>query len=288
MGGNTVDSNTTVANAASTTANVVANAVPANAAPAANEAPLANAVPANDTPPANAANEVTETRAEKRIRQLVAKEKDAAAEAAYWRGVAEGRANATPGAAPIVPGATAVGDEPPKPEQFESYDDYLYADFEHRRKKQDVQANIAKAQAETHERFMEKVNKEAETDPEVLDILQDRTFLPLNNPMSTLIANAIKETEVPTDVMRHLHSNRGELQKLYGMTPFAVAREIGKIEQRLINLNKPEPVRKISQAPKPLKTLEPLGSQVPDLDNMPIEDFVKKRNAEQFGNNRRR
>lgn len=273
-----MDANTTVVNAASTPA----NEAPANAAPAADGTLQANETPANEAPlAANAANETTETRAEKRIKQLVAKQKDAETDAAYWRGVAEGR-NATPGAAPAP-----AGDTPPTPEQFDSYDDYLYADFKHRMKREQAQETVVKTQAEAHQRFMEKVNQEAESEPEILEIMNDRTFLPLNNPMSTMIANAIKETEIPTQVMRHLHTNRADLQRLYNMNPFAAAREIGKIEQRLINLNKPEPVRKVSQAPEPLKTLQPQGSQNVDIEKISIEDFVKKRNAEQFGHQRR-
>jgi len=284
-----VDANTTVANAAPTTANVVANETPANAAPAANEVIQANVTPANETPPANATVETTESRAEKRIRQLVAKQRDAERDAEYWRGVAEGRAAGQP-ATPAMPGADAGGPSgpTPTPEQFESYDDFLYAEFKHRASKEAAITRQTQAQAEVHQKFMEKVNQEAEADPEILDILRDARFLPNSNPMSGVIASAIKESDVSPQIMRHLHKNQGELQKLYQMTPVAAAREIGKLEQRLLSLNKPEPVRKVSQAPEPIKTLEPKGSQLPDMEKIPMDDFVKKRNTEQFGSPTRR
>jgi hypothetical protein len=261
--------------AASAPANIVANV-------ASNEVAnvSANEVPANETPAANVANvsantverAPSETRAEKRIKQLLAQKKEADAEAEYWRTQAQ-----------VKPAET---DKPPVIEDFQNYDDFLVAKTSHALKQGQAaeQAQRAQRMAQTAvtEVFQARIDEAAKENPEILDIMQDRTFLPGNNPMSHVIAAVIKESEMAPEVIQYLYDNQDEVKKMYRMSPGAAAREIGKLEYKLSI--KPKPERKIeSQAPPPVLPIEPKGPQNVELDKVPMEDFVKRRNQAQFG-----
>ena len=270
-----MEQNAIVANAAPTPANEVANVasnvvanVSANEAPAnvaANEAAnIAANVSANEAP--------TESRAEKRIKQLLAQKKQADSEADYWRSQAQ----------KVVETPTA----PPKPEDFKDYDDFLvekarYAVQQDNIKEQAKRAQQTQATA-VNEVFNARIEEAAKETPEIMDIMNDRTFLPGNNPMSHVIAAVIKESELAPGLIQHLYDNPDDLSKMYRMSPAAAAKEIGKIEYQLSI--KPKPQRKIiSQAPEPITPVIPKGPQVVELDKLPIDDFMKKRNQEQYG-----
>ena len=267
---------------------IAANAAPApaNETPAANEVVVANVsaneVPANEVANVAAnvanvvANVVPETRAEKRIKQLLAQKKQADSEAEYWRTQAQAK--------------PANTDKPPAIDDFQNYDDFLAAKVKHDLRGELAQGQAQRAQKAAQDAITEVFNERIETasveTPELKDIMADRTFLPGNNPMSHVIAAVIKESEMAPDLIMHLYDNEEELKKMYRMSPAAAAKEIGKLEYKLSI--KPKPERKIeSQAPPPVKPIEPKGDQALPLDKLPVEDFMKKRNQEQFGAKRR-
>lgn len=242
------------------------------------------AEPAATTPPAAqpTADPGSEpSAAEKRIRQLVAQREDAKAEAAYYKGLAEGRGPVTPPAQPTAPVA-------PKPEQFEVYDDYLVAKAKHELRLELAEA-AKKSQAEedrtrvqrVQQTFQSRITAASVTDPELPTIMRDPT-LPISNGM----AAAIQESEAAPKLLRYLHEHRDEAERLAGLSPFAAARELGRIEAKLTetpaNPNPPTP-RTISQAPTPIKPVQPAGPVVVDLENLPMDEFVKRRNAAEFG-----
>jgi hypothetical protein len=248
----------------------------------------AESTPAVETPEvvAPATEEVTaettekmepESRAEKRIKQLVAKQREAEREAEYWRGRAESQVRPEP----TQQSTTAA----PEVYQFEQYDDYLVAKAKHEirheiRAEQEQREN--KSKVETFEQtFNTRINKAAETEPEILEIVNDRT-LPISNPM----AMVIKESESAPEIIKYLSRNREESFKISRMNPIAAAREIGKIEYKISNQPKPEPIKKVSQAPEPIKPIESKGGQSVDLDKLPMDEYVKRRNQEQYGRRR--
>ena len=252
---------------------VPAEPTPAPETPAPPEQAPAPSVPAEPTPAEPTEPTEPESRAEKRIKQLVAKVHAAERKAAYYEGVASQGTKA----APTVPPQTA-----PDPDQFDSYDDFLVAKAKHEIKAEWAAAQeTAKAQS-AEQTFVERINKAAEKDPEIQEIVNDKT-LPISNPM----ALAIKGSEFAPEVLKYLSRNRDVASGIYQMTPYAAAREIGKIEQKLASQPKPEPPRKVSQAPEPIKPVNPTGSPSVDLDKLPMDEYVKRRNQEQYGNKRR-
>ena len=225
--------------------------------------------PKIETPPPEEP-EKPESRAEKRIKQLVAKQREAERDAEYWRGVAQGQKP------PVVPQAPNV----PKPEDFESYDDFIVAKAEHNYSVKQAQQKERETYESLNATFNERINKAAENDPEILEIVNDKT-LPVSAPM----AMSIKESDAAPEILKYLSEHRDESLKLSRMSPIAAAREIGKIEYKLTNVPKVE-TKKVSQAPEPIKPVEPKGPQVVDIEKISMDEYVKKRNVEQYGKRR--
>jgi hypothetical protein len=250
LGGKNVEENTIV--------------VPAESTPAEPEV----VAPATEEVPAETPEKVEpESRAEKRIKQLVAKQREAEREADYWRGKAsqvEVKAQPTQTQAPTV-------------DQFESYDDFLVAKAKHEIKAEQAVQEQKKTVETFEAAFTNRINKVAETEPEIFEIINDRT-LPISNPM----AYVIKESESAPEIIKYLSRNREESFRISRMNPIAAAREIGKIEFKISNQPKPEPIKKVSQAPEPIKPVESKGTQSVDLDKLPMDEYVKRRNQEQY------
>ena len=251
-------------------------AVPAESAPApVPEAPVPEAPVETEVPAEQSEEGKPESRAEKRIKQLVAKQREAEREADYWRGKASQAE--VPQAQPAPQGQTPA----PTADQFEAYDDFLVAKAKYEIKAEQT-AQEWKAKVDAYEsNFTSRINKAAENEPDILEIVNDRTL-----PISQTMAVAIKESEVAPDILKYLSRNREESRKIAMMNPIAATRAIGSIEYRLSNLPKPEPVKKISQAPEPIKPVESKGSQSVDLDKLPMDEYVKRRNSEQYGKRR--
>lgn len=223
------------------------------------------------------------TAAEKRIAQLVAKQREAEREAAYWRGQAEAKKGEP---APTIP--TSVIDQPPKVDDFQVYDDYLIARSKYEFR-QELKAEQVKKEQEQERlsnvdrdrRFFERMEKAAETDPDLLTDFRDPS-LPVSAPMADLI----KDSECAPQLVRYLLSNRAEAAKIAQLGPLAAAKEIGKLETKLTATSPTVPTKTISQAPEPIKPIISAGPVSVDLEKMPVEEFMKARNAKQFGTRR--
>jgi hypothetical protein len=247
-----VEENTTVVNAEPT---------PATEAP---KEPVAE--PTAPVTPEPEPQEPKESRASKRIGQLVA-------EREYLKGVIS-QIQKEP--APVI---TDI--KTPTVDQFESYDDFLVAKAKYEIRADQI-ANEQRTKLDAfNATFTERINRAAEKDPEILEIVNDRTL-----PISVAMSYVIKESDSAPELLKYLADHRDESFKLSRMTPGAAAREIGKIEYRLSNQPKPE-IKKVSQAPEPIKPVEPKGPQSVELDKIAMDDFVKRRNQEQFGTKRR-
>jgi hypothetical protein len=132
---------------------------------------------------------------------------------------------------------------------------------------------------ETNRTFMDRMEKAAETDPELLEEYKDPTL-----PVSPAMASVIRESDVAPKLVRYLVDNRKEASRIAKLGPMAAARELGKIEAKVTAPPpKVEKPKTVSQAPEPIKTLTTDGKTVVDLESLPMDDFVKRRNAQQYG-----
>jgi hypothetical protein len=222
------------------------------------------------------------SRAEKRIKQLVNKQREAEREAAYWRG----RAESTPAPVQHVASVVPVELVAPKLENFESYEEfenakeeYIVTKAEQRiLQKQLQQKNVATANA-AHEKFLARVEKAAEEDPDIKDYVEDHTL-----PISSEMASVIRDSDVGPQLLKHLGQNRDEatrLEKLSKTNPVLAIREMGKLEERLST--KPKPVvNRISAAPEPVKTVTATGNNNVDESSLSMEEWARRRNEQQF------
>jgi hypothetical protein len=99
------------------------------------------------------------------------------------------------------------------------------------------------------------------------------------------MAAVIKDSDIAPDILIYLEEHRDEALKMRNMPPVRAAREIGKLEYKLSSQPKPT-IQKVSQAPAPITPVTPSGPQVADLEKVSMDDFVKKRNGEQFAKRR--
>lgn len=211
------------------------------------------------------------------------KRQQAEQEAAYWRGVAEGR-NQQPAAQPTAPQPQPVA-QPPKLDDFESYAEWEVAKDKYildqaateaeKRLQQKIQAQ--QQQQKIQEQvgsYQKRIFEAAEEDPTILDIAQDPT-LPARNPG---VVSVVMQSDVAPDLVRWLHNNRKDASRINNLDPILAAKEMGVIEERIKNKPKPEPPKKVSQAPEPIPTITPSGSVTVDEDNLPMDQWMARRN----------
>jgi len=221
--------------------------------------------------------------AERRIAQLVAQRSKAERDSDYWRGVAEGRKEAVP--AQPTP-ATVVPEGPPKVDQFEVYDDYLVAKAKYEIRQEmkvdretEERTRTQSTEKEAHQKFMERMEAASEADPELLEDFKDPTL-----PVSPAMATVIRDSDIAPVLVRHLVDNRKEAARIAKLGPLAAARELGKIEAKLsAPPPKVEKPKTVSQAPEPITTVDTKGKGVVELEDLEIGEFMKRRNAQQFG-----
>jgi len=224
-----------------------------------------------------------------RIDELTRARRQAERETAYWRGLAEAKANPPP--------------EPPKkpePANFETYEAYTeaLAEFkageivERELGKREVRAQEqteAQRRAQTwHERSLEA----AKTIPDLEAVLAASEVNVADHVTAQLL-----DSELGPQIAYHLDKNPEIAERWNGMSEAQVAKEIGKLELQLApaapaaeaeaderNVTRdstppPAPVqnRRVSSAPPPMKPVGQGRSTTVDMAKMNMEDYVKLR-----------
>lgn len=242
-----------------------------------------------DTPTENTEEQGAEpSGAEKRIKQLTAKQREAEREVAYWKGVAEGKVKTQE---PEVKQTQVQNNEnepptPPNPAQFESYEDleraerdYIIASAKYQIKQEQKREIELEKEAQVVRKFEERIKTAAENEPEIYEILGDRTL-----PISTTMVPLIQMSEVAPELIKHFHNNRVDALRIAQMPPLLAAREIGIIEARLAKpVQVTVPPKAVSQAPAPIKTVTPSGTTVVDEDSLSMTEYYKRRTKQLYG-----
>jgi len=206
-------------------------------------------------------------------------------------------------AAPVAPAAPVKADGPPEPpvqptpSQFEDYDDFEAADtlfkqadrkyivdlarYEARQEFSNQSHQQQRHQTETQvaQAFQGRLKEEAALDPDIITLAN--TFHlpgPSQLPLTGEMQDAIRESDVGPKLLRHFANNRAEVLRLAALSPATQLREIGKIEAAIIN--KPQPaVKRVSQAPEPIKPVGGNSSSDVDEDKMPMSDYLARERA---------
>lgn len=264
----------------------VANAEPAAPAPATD--PVVDPTNAEPAAPAPAPEEPEKP--SKAVSELIAQRKkrqEAEKEAAYWKGVAEGRIKPQPDPAPVSPtpeGAPAPL-VAPKIDQFETYeqyeaakDAYLVEKAKHDFRLEQQAEQQRQMFVETEQKFAQRIEAAAQEDPAILDLLQDRTL-----PYSPTMGTVVKDSDVAPQLLRWIDQNRKEAARIAALPPLQAARELGIVEARIKFAPKPEPVRKVSAAPEPVTPVVPAAGDIVDEADLPMSEYYKRRSSKLYG-----
>ena len=148
--------------------------------------------------------------------------------------------------------------ELPPADQFESTEAYAEALAE--RKAQEL---IAKREAERQQ--LEMIEAYHEREEDALNKYDDFEQVAYNPklPITNVMAETIQSSDIGPDVAYYLGSNPKEADRISKLSPFLQAKEIGRIEAKLVA----EPVtRKTSSAPAPIAPVTARTSGTPSYD----------------------
>ena len=100
------------------------------------------------------------------------------------------------------------------------------------------------------------------------------------------MADLIKESEFSAELAYYLGKNPKESKRIYNLTPVQQAREFGKLEGKLTT----KPSAKPTQAPSPIAPVGggPGAGIDKPLDEVSTDEFIERRNREEYGPNWRR
>jgi hypothetical protein len=268
----------------SQTANASEPAAPATAPEP--QAATAESAPATDpnAQPTNTGNDGAGPVDEPKVKlsELTAQRKkrqEAEKRSEYWRGRAEANQATNPTEQP-----QAVK-QPPKIEDFETYDQYEDAKIEY-----GIEQKLAKVQAQQQadsqqknvgKGFAERVAKASSEIPDLEEVL-NAPFQPFPT-LNKTVTSAILESELGPQIIYHFHKNPAEGIRIANLPPLSAVREIGKLEAKL-SVAPPKATIKTSQAPEPIQnTVSGKTSPENEISSLPTADYIAARNRELYG-----
>jgi hypothetical protein len=130
--------------------------------------------------------------------------------------------------------------EPPKREDFESYEEYLRADakFEARAaakeeletsEKEKAAERSKESQAQAAREFKKRAESAAKEIPDFIDVIESAEDVHITSAMG----EAIAESEIGPRILYHLAKNPAEAERIAGLSRNGQLMAIGKIEDRL-------------------------------------------------------
>lgn len=250
-----------------------------------NEVPaeqLADPAPA----PEELVDEPKEDKNSKVVKELIGQRKkrqQAEQEAAYWKGIAEGRGHKEEPAKPVQ----QTGElKPPVLDDFETFeafeaakDEYLIQRAEQRVLKKQQEQQEQKRVEEAQLTFKQRLDDAAAVDPEIYETVNEVAKL-----VSPIVAELVVNSDAGIEIVKFFEQNPKEALRISKLQPLQAAKEMGMLEMKLVTVPpKPEPPKKVSAAPQPIKTVTPAGSPVVDEDDLPMEEYYKRRTKVLYG-----
>ncbi len=245
---------------------VVTETIPATPESAPEQTPTSEAVTESET--GQERDEKGQFRPKKgvqdRIDELTREKHESAREAAYWRGIAE--------ANKPKPVETVTEDPAkPKPEQFQNYDEFTEA-LKDWKIEQREQKRTERERAETTaSTWNQRAQATRQTLPDFDAVLSSSTA-----PMTKAMAETIQDSEKGPEVAYHLAKNPAEAARIAQLSPFAAARELGKLE---VSLSAPK-VQKTTTAPTPPTPIGSGRSTEGDPGKMSMDDYIAWANSQ--------
>jgi hypothetical protein len=171
----------------------------------------------------------------------------------------------------------------PIPDNFTTTEDYLEALAEYKADQKFAELTQKQKDAERETKYKSEVERQNERKNDMI-----RTGEGKYDDFEEVVANnkveisepaylAILETENGADIVYHLAKNPAEADRIAALSPYAQAKEIGKLEDKLSS--KPN---KISNAPTPISPAKGASSIVKSIEDMSIDEYMadaRKRGA---------
>jgi len=208
---------------------------------------------------------------QERIDELVKKWRNAEREAQFYKSLYEEtqKQMTTTGEKPAIEGK-------PKPEDFESYEEYIealtdwklqqrFSELEQQRRLEQEQRRLMELQTEFRARLPEFKKKY----PDFEEVALNPT-IPYNDVMRRIVL----ESDVSGDLAYYLGRNPDLAYRIANSDPVSAARELGRIEAAI----KAASENKSASSPpviNPVKTGERSGSKKPD--DMSMEEYIRWR-----------
>ena len=143
-------------------------------------------------------------------------------------------------------------------DQFESTEAYADALAYQKAEELIAKREAAKQQSQVLESYHD-LEEEARTKYDDFEQVAYNPKLPVTNVM----AETIQSSEIGPELAYYLGSNPKEAERISRMTPLSQAKEIGKIEAKLVSA---PPVKKTTSAPAPISPVTARSSGAPAFD----------------------
>lgn len=239
-------------------------------------APVATAV---EPPEPAKAPEPAKTVPLKALEDERRKRQAAVEEAAYYRGIAD--ATKPPVAATVTDGPPAEPTLDQFPDNYEAYEkakdrhlvDLAKYELRQETKHHEEESKKHQTQSQVEENWNKNLKDAQVKYPDFMDAIANPEFR-----QSDTVAMAIKSSDMGGDLAYFLANNIEETNRLNAMTPMQAAREIGRIEAKILNTPKPTPPPVISQAPEPISTIAAAASAATkELKDLSTEEYMRIR-----------
>ena len=157
------------------------------------------------------------------------------------------------------PAVPQQSQEIPPADQFESVDAYAQALAEKKAQELVQQRDFERQQSELLESY-------AEREESARDKYEDfeRVVYNPNLRVTTVMAQTIQASDLGPDIAYYLGSNPKEADRIARLSPILQAKEIGKLEAKLVT--DPPVVRKSTKAPDPIAPVNASRSNAPKYD----------------------
>ena len=148
--------------------------------------------------------------------------------------------------------------ELPPADQFESVE--AYADALAARKAEEL---IQKREASARQaEMLDAYHDREEEARSKYDDFEQVAYNP-NLPITNVMAETIQASDIGPDLAYYLGANPKEADRISRLSPFLQAKEIGRLEAKLVT----EPMTKqVSKAPEPISPVKPRGATTPVID----------------------
>lgn len=164
----------------------------------------------------------------------------------------------------------------PRPEQFNTTEEYLEALAEQKAEQKFAELTQKQKEAERETKYKSEVERQNERKADMIRAGESKY-----DDFEDVVANAkteisepaylaILETDNAADIVYYLGKNPAEADRISALSPYAQAKEIGKLEDKLSS--KPN---KISNAPPPMTPAKGSQSITKTVEDMTLDEYMK-------------